>query len=157
MKFDWIEDGVLAASPLPTSDADIESLYKQGIRVIVTLTERSLTAQGRISPGIFDRLGVERLHVPIDDMRAPTTEQADDVIAFIDKMQAEGKPVLIHCKVGQGRTGTLLHAYYLSKGYSLPDAKYQVSLRRPLCDFGQLAEVQRAFLEAFAVGRTIYV
>jgi len=158
MKFDWIEDGVLAASPLPTSDADIQSLYDQGVRAIVTLTERSLTAQGRISPALFGKLDIATLHVPIDDLRAPTNEQADEVSAFIDLMKAEGQPVLLHCKVGQGRTGTLLHAYYLTKGYSLPDARYQVSLKRPLCDFNSLSDVQRTFLEAYAaMGRTIYV
>src|SRR5215813_12586667 len=84
MKFDWIEEGVLAASPLPASDTDIQSLYEGGIRAIVTLTERSLTAQGRISPGVFEKLGLVTLHVPIDDMRAPTNEQAEEVVAFIN-------------------------------------------------------------------------
>ena len=157
MIFDWIEDGVLAACPLPATDGDLRSLYDQGIRAIVTLTERPLDGQRWITAKGLDELDIRLLHMPIDDFFAPTREQAEDVIAFIDEMEAEGRPVLVHCLAGQGRTGSILHAYYLAKGYSLPDAKYQVSLRRPICDFNGLSEDQKRFIEEFAQGRTIHI
>jgi len=157
MKFDWIVEAVLAASPLPKTDDDIQSLYDQGIRAILTLTERPITAQRNVSPDIGERLGMTFKHIPVDDFHPPTPEQAEEAVAFIDQMAAEGKPVLVHCLAGQGRTGCVLHAYYLLKGYSLPDTKYQVSLKRPICDFNGLSDAQKAFIQHFAEGRTIHI
>jgi protein-tyrosine phosphatase len=63
----------------------------------------------------------------------------------------------VHCFAGQGRTGCVLHAYYLLRGYSLPDAKYEVTLKRAICDFNGLSNEQKAFIEEFAQGRTINI
>jgi protein tyrosine phosphatase (PTP) superfamily phosphohydrolase (DUF442 family) len=155
MNISWIEKGVLAASPLPRTDADLESLHEQGVRAILTLTERPLTAQPKISVGKLSKLDMTLAHIPIDDFHPPTPEQAEEAVAFIDQMAAEGRPVLVHCLAGQGRTGCVLHAYYLLKGYGLGDAKYEVSMRRPICDFKGLSDVQQQFIEQFAQGRTV--
>jgi protein tyrosine phosphatase (PTP) superfamily phosphohydrolase (DUF442 family) len=158
MHFDWIEDGILAASSCPSSERDVRSLHAQGIRAIITLTERPLTAVASISPALLDELSLKTLHVPIDDFGAPTNEQVAEVIAFIDAMQAAGLPALLHCKVGQGRTGTLLHAYYLTKGWSLQETQEWVPMRRSLCKFESFSPPQQDFLKAFAAsGRTHYV
>jgi protein-tyrosine phosphatase len=155
MFMNWIEPGVLAASALPNDANDVTSLHAQGIRAIVTLTERPLTA--RVPAEVLEQLGLVTLHVAVDDMTAPTKEQADEVVAFIDRMQAEGKPVLVHCKVGQGRTGVILHSYYLSKGYSLPETKERVATQRGICDYRNLSPVQQAFIEEYAQGRTVFI
>ncbi len=154
MAFDWIEAGVLAACPLPRTEADIQSLHDQGIRAIITLTERPLP----VRPGLLTELGIAALHIPVDDFGAPTIDQIDAVVTFIDAMEQQQKPVLIHCWAGQGRTGTFLHAYFLAKGWSLADARRRVSARRPLCDFTNLSAVQQTFLEDFAhSGRTLHL
>jgi hypothetical protein len=157
MKFDWIVDGVLAASPLPKSDRDIQALYDGGVRAILTLTERPITAQRSVSDSVGERLGMTLKHIAIDDFYPPTPEQAEEAVAFIDQMAAEGKPAVVHCFAGQGRTGCVLHAYYLLRGYSLPDAKYEVTLKRAICDFNGLSNEQKAFIEEFAQGRTINI
>ena len=157
MKFDWIVDGVLAASPVPKTDEDMQSLYDGGVRAILTLTERPITAQRGVSSDVDERLSMTLKHIAIDDFHPPTNEQAEEGVAFINQMAAEGKPVLVHCLAGQGRTGCILHAYYLLKGYSLTDTKYQVSLKRAICDFNGLSDKQKVFIEQFAQGRTINI
>ncbi|MBA3874144.1 MAG: dual specificity protein phosphatase family protein [Anaerolineae bacterium] len=158
MDISWIEPNILAASPLPSSEADIRSLHAQGIRAIITLTERPITTQAGVTPELLSELDITPLHVSIDDFGAPDNQQVVDAMHFIEQMQASNKPVLVHCKVGQGRTGTLLHAYYLNKGWSLNDAREQVWAKRPLCDFNNLSQEQQTFLREFATtGRTVYI
>lgn len=158
MKFDWIEDGILAASPLPDTPEAVESLAEQGIRAIITMTERPLTIVPGVTSELFAQLGITALHVPVDDFRAPNKEQVAQIVAFIDRMQAEGKPALVHCWAGQGRTGVALHTYYLSKGWGLDAAKRRVIERRPICNFDNLSMVQKTFIEDFAIsGRTIQI
>lgn len=155
MKISWIEPNMLAASPLPSNEADIRSLYTQCIRAIITLTEHSITAQPTITSALLTELGIACLHIPIEDYLVPNNQQVEDTVRFIDQMQAEGKPALIHCYAGQGRTGTLLHSYYLSKGWSLANACDHVSEMRPICIFKDLSREQQGFLRDYAaLGRT---
>lgn len=157
MNISWIEPGVLAASPLPSKKADIRHLYDQGIRAIITLTKRPVAAQQGITTELLSALSIATLHLPIDDFAAPNNRQVAQAMTFIDQMQRENKPVLVHCKVGQGRTGTLLHAYYLNKGWSLSDARSRILETRPLCNFSDLSQEQQTFLQDYAAtGRTIY-
>ena len=158
MDISWIEPNVLAASPLPSSEVDIRSLYEQGIRAIITLTERPITTQRGVTPQLLEELGITPLHLAVNDFGAPDNEQVAEAMRFIEQMQAENKPVLVHCKVGQGRTGVLLHTYFLNQGWSLIDAQYRVSEKRPLCDFNNLSQEQQTFLRDYAtMGRTHFV
>lgn len=150
MNISWIEPNILAASPIPTTAADIRSLHKQGIRAIITLAERSIVAHQIITSAILEELSITSFHLPIADYLAPTNEQVDKAVGFIDRMHSENKPTLIHCYAGQGRTGTMLHAYYLSKGWSLEDASKHVSKMRPICVFRDLSREQQAFLQNYA-------
>lgn len=147
MNFHWIEPNILCAGSLPQTLADVYELQGEGIVAIVTLTERSLTSRPAFSVGLFGSLGIDLLHVPIDDMTAPNREQAEQVKAFIDTMQAQGNPVYLHCHAGIGRTGTMLHAYYLFKGLSLDEAKEKISQTRPNAQFDMLTDEQQQFLQ----------
>jgi len=153
LDMNWIESEVLAASGVPIGIRHLQSLYEQGIRAIVTLTEHPLTVQHEITAQLLQEMDFVYLHAPVVDQQAPDGQTVERVVQFIDRMQSEGRPVLLHCQAGSGRTGTMLHAYYLSKGKTLDEARGIVSSGRTLCQFMLLSKVQREFLEALARGR----
>ena len=104
-----------------------------GIRAIVSGTFPSLFSILGLSPTFFNELGVEYLHLPIKEFEGPTMEQMKTFIEFSFNMERVKRPLLVHCKEGIGRTGTLLHLYFLSRGFSLQEAKHLLLDKRPQC------------------------
>lgn len=151
MRINWIEPNKLAASGIPLGEDNIRSLYEQGIRAIITLTELPLTNQSEITSELVDSLYIELFHIPIVDQHPPDDmSMVDTLKSTIDRMTAQSKPVLIHCHAGIGRTGTMLHAYYLASGMSLYEAKNKVKHARQMSQFFMLADAQQLFLEQLA-------
>lgn len=144
----WIETH-LAAGPIPFGQ-DFPSLQKEGIRAILTLTEHPLPQQVNLSGESLDKLDLTLFHAGIVDHEAPSLEVAHSALAFIAQMQAAGRPVYLHCHAGIGRTGTMLHAYYLAQGLSLKEAQAKVKAAKPTSQYMMLTPIQKAFLEAFA-------
>jgi atypical dual specificity phosphatase len=150
VKINWIEPGELAASGIPLGIKDLQSLVEQGIRAIVSLTEHPLTIQNEITPQVLAELGLTCLHAPVVDQFPPDVATVQETAQFIDQMKAQDQPVLIHCHAGIGRTGTMLHAYYLVEGLSLAEAKAKVKAGKLTSQFIMLSKAQKAFLEDLA-------
>jgi atypical dual specificity phosphatase len=132
-------DGALAAL-----DADLAWLREQGIGAVLSLTETPLDADA------LERFGLESLHLPVDDMTAPYPEQFDRALRFIDWQRVRGKRVVVHCKMGQGRTGVILAAYLVRLGATPAQALSHV---RSVCPGAVGAPEQERALDAFAVRR----
>jgi len=60
--------------------------------------------------------GFEVYHMPLADEEAPELEELEKALAWLDEAIYLGKKVLIHCRHGIGRTGTVLNAYLLRRG-----------------------------------------
>jgi atypical dual specificity phosphatase len=147
MKISWIESDILAASTIPIDAKDLQSLHDQGMRAIISLTEQPLTSFKSISADVFATLDLAYLHIPVPDQHPPTHEQAHSIIDFIEQMRAQQRAVLVHCHAGIGRTGTILHLYYIAQGLSFEQAKEQIKSRRPQSIL--LSDEQKAFLSDF--------
>ena len=148
MKISWIEPDILAASGIPLDAKDLRSLHAQGIRAMLSLTEHSLLTFREITPALLNELDITYLHVPIPDQHPPTSEQAQHILHLIKTMAAQQRPLLIHCHAGVGRTGTILHLYYLAQGRSWDETKAKIRATRVQCLL--LADEQLAFLRAYA-------
>jgi atypical dual specificity phosphatase len=146
----WRGRGQRLGAPAPHAaqpndlDEDLAWLRGQGIGAILSLTETPLPADA------LARHAFATLHVPIGDMTAPTPEQLEEALGFIDQQRGRGRRVVVHCLVGQGRTGTVLSAYLIRAGMS-PQAAL-AHLRTVCPDAVASGEQQRA-LAAFAERR----
>lgn len=105
--FSWVIDGKLAGSGLPFSVDEFEWLLGRGIRSIVTVREVPLPSEW------FNGSDISYLHLIVDDFSAPSVEELDSSVTFIENQIGIGRPVMVHCAAGKGRTGTVLAAYFV--------------------------------------------
>ena len=131
-------------APLDPLDDDLAWLASQGIGAVLSLTEEPLAS------GALARHGMAELHLPVDDLRAPRPAQLDAALDFIDEQRLLGRRVLVHCLVGQGRTGTILAAYLIRGGLDADEALREV---RAVCPDAVGSAEQEAALREFAALR----
>ena len=148
MDCSWIEPRVLAAGSVPVEENDIRELHAEHIRAILTLTERPITAFHEISPELLASFDITYLHVPVPDQFPPNLEQARKILDFINEMKSQGRPVFVHCQAGVGRTGSVLHLYYIAQGLTFEEAGAKVRSKRIQCIL--LSDLQVDFLKEFA-------
>ncbi len=139
--FSWVDRPRLAALARPRSDDDLRWLRRNGVDVLVSLTEDALPRQWVNDAGL---LGVV---VPVPDMEAPSDRQLDHILATVRKANASGMGVAVHCAAGLGRTGTVLAAYFVATGLSAREAIVKVRDLRP--GSVETAEQERA-IERYA-------
>ena len=144
----WIEPHVLAAGSIPVEEKDILELHAAGIRAILTLTERPITAFHEISLESLASFNITYQHVPVPDQFPPNLDQAQIILEFLNEMKSQGRPVFVHCQAGVGRTGTILHLYYIAQGRTFDEANSIVRGKRIHCIL--LSDLQVEFLKEFA-------
>ena len=125
MNFGWVLEDELAGSEGPASLDDLYFLYGQGVRAVIRMEERTIAADTGNKVDLVD------MYEPVPDFTPPELEQIQRMIAFIDRQNEEGKPVVVSCYAGIGRTGTVLACYLVHRGYEPTEAINRVrELRR---------------------------
>lgn len=171
-RFFWLVDGLLAGCSLPgyrpkgrslgsrlpgrrdpagdarQLDQDLGWLRRQGIGAVLSLTEEPLADDA------LRRHGLDVLHLPVPDLTAPSREQFQRALAFIDWQVARGRGVAVHCLMGQGRTGTVLCAYLIRRGQSVEQSLVEV---RSACPGAVGSPAQERALERYAQGRDWFI
>lgn len=108
----WVIPG-LAVGPAPMSYDHLDRLKKTGIDSIV-----NLCAEFPDLPSIERKAGFDVYYLPVEDEETPEMIAMDEALEWIDESIYLGKKVLVHCRHGIGRTGTIVSAYLLRKGLS---------------------------------------
>ena len=139
--FSWVDRPHLAAMARPHAPDDLDWLRRHGIQVLVSLTEDPPPRQWVNDAGLL------AVHVPVPDMEPPGERQLDHLLDTIRRANASGMGVAVHCGAGLGRTGTVLAAYFVSRGLSPKEAVAKVRDLRP--GSVETAEQELA-IEAFA-------
>jgi atypical dual specificity phosphatase len=121
--FGWVLDGRLAGMAR-VRDFDVEELAAEGIRAVLCLTEAPP------APDLAAR-GLSVRHEPVADFQAPDAETLARCVEFIGGHVAAGRPVVVHCTAGYGRTGTVLAAFLVAQGVPPEAAIAEVRRRRP--------------------------
>jgi atypical dual specificity phosphatase len=123
--FTWVDKPHLAAMARPSDAADFAWLRKQGIELLISLTEE------RPRRDWVDDAGMLVMHVPVEDMEAPAQDQIDRCVSAVERANGHGMGVAVHCGAGLGRTGVVLAAYFVAKGTSAQNAIARVRRLRP--------------------------
>ncbi len=106
----WVTKN-LAVGHAPMSYAELLSLREQGIKAIMNL---SIELEELVS--IEKQEGFEVYFLPIADEKVPGQEELEKALDWLDEAIYLQKKVLIHCRHGIGRTGTVVFSYLLRKG-----------------------------------------
>lgn len=108
-------------------EADLERLTgRYGADALVTLLERKEFERYGV-PGFLERAreaGLEVVHFPIADVKTPRRAESGEYAALIERivgLLGEGKTVVVHCRGGLGRTGTVAASVLVALGHDDPD------------------------------------
>lgn len=112
----WIEVNV-AVGYAPKSYADLETLKLAGITAIVNLCQECYDLHD-----IENDFGFHVRHLPVTDEGAPSLEELEQTLEWMTDQLSTGGKVLVHCRFGIGRTGTVIMAYLLKTGLSTRQA-----------------------------------
>lgn len=127
--FHWVMPQRLGGTQWPgllgCEEEDLAALRGLGCDVLVTLT---------IEPFPLDALArhdIDSIHFPIEDMDVPSVASTVELCRRLSELHEQGKVIVLHCRAGLGRTGTMLACYLVYQGRSAVSAVDEVRSINP--------------------------
>ena len=141
MPFIHPERRLAGGGPLAAFEDELPALHAAGVRAVVCLLNIPSDAL------VYESAGIAFHCAPVPDGGAPTMEQTNQFITFVNQQRAAGHPVAVHCEAGLGRTGTMIATYLISQGDSAESAIRRVRASESV---GVETPRQIQFLEQYA-------
>jgi len=114
-------DDFVAFSPMPL-DGDVMRIASVFSGVVVLVHSYEL----RYSIDELRSLGVDVLHIPVDDFSAPPNDILLDIVRWILDKVERGLKVLVHCRGGKGRSGVVVAAYLMYRYCMDPEEAIEI-------------------------------
>ena len=111
----WITEQIATGGAAISPDNWNELAEKMGITAVVNL-------RAEYQDVFAAPLPIAYLWLPVEDHKDPTPEQMLTGVQFIHTAVQAGQRVLIHCKMGIGRSPTLAAAYLIWMGIPTDEA-----------------------------------
>ncbi len=122
--FGVINEGIVYRSAQPTEEG-YRWLRSQGFKSVVSFRRES----GSNRAEVLGRGFRNSLWLDIEDETDPSDQQAERFLAFVN--DSNNWPILIHCKIGVGRTGTMAALIrYAIDGWSMEEAMAEAKAYR---------------------------
>ena len=123
LNFSWVIHGSLAGAQGPVQNRDLVFLKLQDVRAIVRMDSQTVSGESAELVDFFE---------PVPDFTAPSLHQIELIVGFISQqIETWERPVVVTCRAGLGRTGTVLACYLVHEGYSADKAINLVRELRP--------------------------
>lgn len=135
-RLEWVTKNI-AVGGAPLSYAQLETIRLQGVDAIVNLCAEYCDLHD-----IESGYGFEVFYLPIHDEGTPERTKMEEAMLWMDKAIDRNKRILIHCRLGIGRTGTLLYSYLGSR--NLFDGVEKETLDRLRCRPGSCSQWRMA-------------
>ncbi len=158
-QFRWIAVqslGKLAIAPHPKGgielETDLRALRASGVDVIVSMLGREESDYLGISeePVLCAKVGIEYVQAPVIDRSVPETPHLIHRVAtrLVERME-KGSNVLIHCRMGIGRSSVMAACVMTLQGVKPQDAFSLISEARGFQVPDTIA--QKLWVESFAI------
>lgn len=106
-----------------------------------------LRAEAQHEHAALSKARLHYLHLPVPDHGAPTEQELARAAEWVLQELGDDRRVLVHCRLGLGRSVTVVMAVLMRMGYSLSEAFDLVHRRRPEA---ALSDEQVAVLRRYA-------